>query len=144
MHRESAICLTLGLALLAGCRAGPSATTAAALPLQRGYYVASDVACADASNATLALLHRHGLNASREACTFAGIEPLGPDRYRIIEQCSQIGIGEESRWTVHWQLLSHESFLRTLDTGWTSQMRYCPQQALPEPWRDTDITDATG
>ena len=144
----------LVLVALAGCRQdNPPAQPANAvqaplpvasaidLPLQRGFYVASDAACGEASNATLGLLHRPGLNSAREDCIFTGIALLSEGRYHITEQCAEIGSGETSRYLAEWQVLSHQSFRRTLDS-WTSQMRYCDQATLPEAWRDIDLETA--
>jgi hypothetical protein len=145
----------LMLAALGGCHAGhdssqlsgPSSNSSAVadlrdLRLEPGFYVASDVDCDKASNATLALLHRHGLNSSREDCAFAKVEGLGENRYRITEQCMAIGTGEVSQYVAQWEVLSSQGFRRTLDSGWVAQMRHCDQQALPEGWRDIDLDAA--
>lgn len=78
-------CRIILLCLLsAACKPSPElqasrdvrATTAqslrqvAVLPLQRGYYVASDTPCAKASNATLLLLRRNGIGGARYFCEF--------------------------------------------------------------------------
>lgn len=53
-----------------------------ALPLKRGYYVASNIPCARASNATISLLRRNGLGGARE--TFANSGTSGaPGRIPI-------------------------------------------------------------
>lgn len=142
------------LVMLAGCRpdshlarstdsaSAPLSESATDLPLQRGFYVASDTVCSEASNATLGLLHRQGLNSAREDCTFAEIVALDEERYRITEQCAEIGTGEASRYVVEWQVLSHQSFRRRLDSGWTSQMRYCDQATLPDTWHGIDLEAA--
>jgi len=61
------------------------------LPLQRGYYVASDTPCAQASNATLQLLRRNGIGAARTLCEFKAIKQTGPTSYRVRESCSELG-----------------------------------------------------
>jgi len=109
------------------------------LPLRRGFYVSSDTACEQASNATLGLLHARGLNGSRTDCVFESVESLGKARYRIVEQCAAIGSGERLRMSVIWEILTPESFQRTEESGWQSRMRYCEQQALPEDWREIDL-----
>ena len=114
----------------------------AELSLQRGFYVASDTACGNASNATLALLHRHGLNSAREDCFFVSVERMSSGDYRITEQCSEIGTGETSLYMVEWRVLSPQGFRRTLDSGWVSEMRYCEQRALPDAWRHIDLAEA--
>lgn len=45
----------------------PRAAPAASLPLKRGFYVASDTPCGQASNGTLSLLQRNGMNVSSPA-----------------------------------------------------------------------------
>ena len=50
---------------------------AAGLPLTLGYYVDRDTPCGQASNATLQLLRRTGIGASRMFCEFKRIEKLG-------------------------------------------------------------------
>ena len=129
----------IGLLLwaLGGCHAG-----AVSLPLQRGFYVADDVPCEEASSATLALLHRHGLNSAREECVFVEGEALGRNLHRITEQCVEVGTRNVSRHAVQWELTSADGFRRTLDSGWTVQMRRCDQQALPDGWRDIDLDEA--
>lgn len=142
-------------AMLVGCRpdSGAARSTdstpaplpaadADPLPLERGFYVASDTACGEASNATLGLLHRQGLNSAREDCSFTEVAALGEDRYRITEQCAEIGTGDTRRYVAEWQILSRQSFRRRLEAGWTSQMRYCDQAALPEAWHDIDLEAA--
>jgi hypothetical protein len=125
------------LSALGGCHAG-----AVSLPLQRGFYVADDVPCGEASNATLARLHRDGLNSAHEECVFVEGESLGRNVYRITEQCVEVGSGNLSRHAAQWELTSADGFRRTLDSGWTVQMRRCDQQALPDGWRDIDLDEA--
>lgn len=62
---------------------GLCAETTEGLPLKRGYYVASDVACSEASNATVALLPRDGVGGARDFCAFINIEPVEPSTYRV-------------------------------------------------------------
>lgn len=149
LPRELWLCLAV-----AGCSVGvggPLATPAASLEgplraadlkLQRGFYVASDTACGQASNATLALLHREGLNAAREDCVFGEVKRLGDGRYRVTEQCSEIGTGESARYVVEWQVVSTRSFRRRLANGTVVEMRWCEQSTLPEAWRDIDLGEA--
>lgn len=130
-----------------GPLATPAASTdrppsAAELTLRRGFYVASDTTCGEASNATLALLHRKGLNAAREDCVFDEVRQLAKDRYRVTEQCSEIGTGESVRYVVEWQVLSTRSFRRRLENGTVVEMRWCEQSTLPQAWRDIDLDEA--
>lgn len=139
---------------LHGCdsQAAPDPSSGAAqaevssLPLTRGFYVRSETPCGEASNATLTLLHREGLNSSREPCTFKSIEPLGGNRYRVAEECSSGGAAWGHEETVEtnsvvWTILSPTAFLRESEHGWSMESRHCPQASLPESWRDNDISD---
>ncbi|MCU0976537.1 MAG: hypothetical protein MUC71_09555 [Steroidobacteraceae bacterium] len=116
----------------------------ATLPLPLGFYVGSDTPCGEASNATLALLHREGLNGAREFCRFATLERTGPDTFRATESCSATGTGEEWSIAVEWEILGPTAFRRTSEEGWVSEFRFCEQASLPEPWRDNDISELTG
>jgi len=151
-HRGFPVTLA-GCLLVGGCSAHapssvapPSAFEAAAatrtLPLRLGFYVTVDVPCSEASNATLGLLHVRGLNDSRNECVFESMQGLGPDRYRIVERCTEIVSGESSSDTVVWEVLSPDSFRRTFETGWQSEMCHCEQSTLPEWWRDIDLDEA--
>ncbi len=67
----------------------PAAATVAALPLRRGYYVASDSPCNQASRADVAmLLTRMGTNLN---CTFKKIEKTGATTYKVTEECVHDG-----------------------------------------------------
>jgi hypothetical protein len=127
-------CLAMG-----GCGADDRSNPALDVPLRRGFYVSSDTACGQASNATLLLLHAEGLNGSRADCRFEAMESLGTDRYRIVEECTEIGTNARFRTTAIWEILTPESFRRTEESGWQSEMRYCEQEALPELWREIDL-----
>lgn len=119
----------------------------ASLPLKRGFYVASDTPCGQASNATLSLLRRDGFTVSgRDFCEFVKIEKTGATSYRVTEECSSGGEAwgsEEQKDTsvVAWEIPNDTSYKRKSDSGWESSARYCAQSSLPEPWRDNDISD---
>lgn len=115
---------------------------AADLPLRRGFYVSSDIACGDASNATLALLHATGLNSAREACSFDTVVPLGGARYRTTEHCAVIGTSDVIGYEADWEVLSDRGFRRTLASGAVIGMRWCEQSSLPEAWRMIDLDAA--
>jgi len=128
--------------------AQPAQPEAAArgLPLRTGFYVASDTACGNASNATLMLVRRDGYNGSRYACDFKTVEKTGATSYRVVEQCSELGgFGGDSPepWTstVRYEVPNDRTFTARQDDGSASAARYCPQSSLPEPWRDNDISD---
>ena len=113
-----------------------TASTVRSLPLKRGFYVAADTPCSQASNATLRLVTREGINWSREVCTFEKIERTGPTSYRITDSCS----GEPADYEVP----NETSFTVDYGGGSQSSARYCPQASLPDPWRTNDISDVTG
>lgn len=118
----------------------------AQLPLRLGFYVSSDVTCATASNATLQLLGRDGINTSRVPCSLDRIEQVDATRYRVTSTCTEGGPAwgtEESVETSSsiYEILSETSFKRIYEDGWESTMNHCPQSTLPEPWRDNDISD---
>jgi hypothetical protein len=70
-------------------------STAAQLPLKRGFYVAIDTACEAASNATLLLVRRGGFNGARDSCEFVAIEQTGPQQYRVTERCVDLQAGPD-------------------------------------------------
>jgi hypothetical protein len=147
--RSLRLCLVaiLSGALAAGCGpSGPVADAAATLdglPLQRGFYVASDTPCAQASNATLALIHREGVNGARDGCTFEAIEQIGPTSYRVTQTCSAFGGGGDGQETsiVVYEIPDETRYTARSDSGWVQDARYCAQSSLPDPWRDNDISD---
>ncbi len=129
--------------------AGGETRTAAApatLPLQRGFYVASDTACGAASNATLLLFRGDGFNGSRDGCDFSAIEQTGPQNYRVTEHCADFQDGPDNATTqvVDYQLTGNTRFTSKSKDGWERDFRYCEQSSLPEDWRDNDISDLIG
>lgn len=110
------------------------------MQLQRGFYVRADASCAQASNATLALVHKTGINGSRSACDFTALTPTGPNTFRYTERCEEMGGPEpiENSGTI--EVLSVTSFRQTGE-DWQQIMTYCPQSSLPEPWATNDISD---
>lgn len=124
-------------------------TEAFALPLRRGFYVRADTACEQASNATLQLLHRDGINTSRVPCTFDKIEKTGANSYRVIESCTfgdPTGRteGSVSTRTSTYEIAGETGVTIRHDGGGESTARYCPQSSLPAPWRDNDISGLIG
>lgn len=111
----------------------------AVLPLQRGYYVASDTPCAKASNATLLLLRRNGIGGARYFCEFKRIEQTGPVTYRVEEACADFqGEAPETRH-LQYILENDARFLAKEQDVIALDARYCAQSALPLEWRNTDI-----
>ena len=115
------------------------------LPLKRGFYVATDTPCDQASNATLLLVTSEGINSARTVCTFRTIHQTGRDTYRTTEACFDIqGDEPPDIRAATYTLKGDERFTVRADHGWKSSARYCPQWSLPEPWRDNDISDLIG
>ena len=161
MHNQRMLTAVALCALLGACGqggtsgTGPAADAAPAaaqagervseLPLKRGFYVASDTACEQASNATLLLLRRDGIGGARDSCDFVQIERVGDTTYRVTERCGDLmdhGAGET--WVVTWQIPDDASFSTEREDGWSQSARHCEQSRLPDPWRDNDISDVTG
>lgn len=147
----AAVAATTAVVLLLGA-CGRSATTTAdeaavagtieELPLTRGFHVSVDASCATASNATLALVHRTGINSSQEVCELSSIERISPQSYRAIQACSRLQGGEGGSGTVVLDIADPMGFgIGAEGSNYRSHYRYCEQSSLPEPWRDNDISD---
>ncbi len=64
--------------------AGPlQAQTVTSLPLQRGFYVEAKTACGGASNATLVVVTKDGMNRAQVVDRFTKIDKIGPTTYRV-------------------------------------------------------------
>lgn len=110
------------------------------IPLRRGYYVASDTPCGDASNATTTLFKGDGFYAT---CTTRSIERTAPDTYRLNETCSDRGEPErDSTQTI--RVTSDMGFAVVADDGSTWSARFCRQQDMPEPFSKNDLSDLVG
>jgi len=121
------------------------AKTVDELPLQRGFYVESDTACTNASNATLLLIRRAGMDGARDACDFTLIEQTGPTSYRAAGVCKEIQSGNVEPSTYLYEIADTSQFsYGSEDSDYRSQFRYCEQSSLPDPWRDNDISDLLG
>lgn len=130
--RPCAAALVLGLVLPAAAAAQQGMTL--------GYYVEETAGCADASNATLALLHARGMNSARTFCEFTAVTQRAGNVYDYTERCTEISSGEVYDNAGAFELLAQDR-LRLFGEGWEVVMVYCPQASLPEPWRDNDISD---
>lgn len=110
------------------------------LQLQRGFYVRAEEGCARASNATLVLLHKTGINGARSACDFTALTPAGQNTFRYTARCEEIGGPEPVEYSGTIEVSSITSFRQTSE-DWQQVMTYCPQSSLPEPWATNDISD---
>src|SRR5690606_30528171 len=113
--------------------AGADAAAVASLPLRRGYYVASDTPCEQASMASVVLVRRDGISGSRDACAFIDIVRQAPDRYRVTQSCSAIMAPEAAEASVVTYTLSGDSaFVSLSEDGWEHSARHCEQSAMSE------------
>ena len=125
--------------------ADPTGERVSELPLKRGFYVASDTPCEQASNATLMLLRRDGIGGARDSCDFVQIERVGDTTYRVTERCGDLmNPGDGETWVFTWEIPDDASFSTVRDDGWSTGARHCEQSRLPARWRDNDISDVTG
>ena len=124
----------------------PSAALAQDLPLTRGSYVDAGVGCANAPNATLALLKKDGLNSARTDCVFTGMIDQGGGILAYTETCTDIDYSPDGSGGQPYdnegqmQILGPDRF-RLFGEGWETIFAHCPQPELPEPWRNNDISD---
>jgi hypothetical protein len=134
--------------LVSACGGGVSggSGTTAQLPLKRGFYVASDTACEEASSTTLLLIRQGGFNGARDSCDFIAIEQTGAKHYRVTERCVEIqsGPADGSTQTATWDIPDEATFTSRSESGGERSFRHCEQASLPDPWRDNDISDLLG
>ena len=116
--------------------------TLTALPLKRGYYVASDTPCDQASNATTTLLRRDGFNGSRDFCEFKKIEQTSANTYRVTEACEDVQDDAPPETSVKsYTLKGDAAFSAESENGWGHSARYCAQSSMPPEWRENDINE---
>lgn len=112
------------------------------LPLRRGYYVATDTPCSQASNATVMLLRREGIGGARDFCEFRRIEKTGPHTYRVTEACGDLQDAAAPEISITTYTLTGETaFSSRSELGWERSARYCAQSAMPPDFRANDISD---
>jgi hypothetical protein len=128
----------------AGCAAKPPAALGSELPLERGYYVATDTPCSKASNATVSLLQRGGIGGARDFCEFLKVEPTAPNTYRVTQACRAFQDSAPPEVSVVTYILSRDAgFTSTSDRGWKYSARHCPQSSMPVEWHHNDIREIT-
>ncbi len=101
------------------------------VPLKRGYYM-NDIECKYASNASLDLFLG---DVFRNNCSVTAYQKSG-DIYKITESCVEKGIREDIAAT--YMIISNTEYIVEWG-GSRNHFRYCPQSALPEPWRSNNI-----
>ncbi len=115
------------------------AAASAQTSMQLGFYVDSGVPCAQASNATIALVRKTGINTSRVSCTFTSITPVRQNLLSYTETCTDISdpVPYASSGTL--ELLGPTRF-HLERRGWETTKDYCPQSEMPEFWRHNDLS----
>lgn len=144
--------LAAGIAVYSQSAATTSAPASASqpegatiLPLKRGYYVAQDTPCAEASNATVTLLQRQGMGGARDFCTFEEITKISADMYRVAQACADFQDGAAPEHIVSTYTLTGDTqFVSRREDGWEHRARYCAQSDMPPDFRDNDISEVTG
>ncbi len=122
-----------------------AASVVDALPLKRGFYVESSIACGQSSNATTLLVGRDAINGSQDSCTFKRIEKTGATSYRVTSECSEGGgwgrEEEVATYTNSYDIPDETSFKVTYEDGSDKSLRYCEQSSMSSDYRDNDISD---
>jgi hypothetical protein len=119
------------------------AETVGSLPLEPGFYVRVEAACAEASAATLTLLHPGGLMGLQDFCRFEAITRTGPARFSVTQTCGPDEAQAETD-TVTYDLSGTTRFTMTSPHGWDYSSRLCPQRDLPAPFDAVDLKDLLG
>lgn len=136
---------TAAPAVVEAAPAKAQTATVTALPLKRGYYVASDTPCDQASNATTVLLRSEGIGGSRDFCDFTKIEKTGANTYRVTEACRDLQDSAPPETSINTYTLKGDTgFTSKSANGWEHSARYCAQSSMPPEWRKNDIGDVTG
>ena len=111
-----------------------SSALAVELPLQRGFYIDERTSCGSASNASLYLLTRDSLRSGGNSiCTFTSIKKVGLEAFHTEDDCNDGPSGLHE-----WIIPTAKEFSR-FGPGYELYLIYCPQEALPAPWRNNDI-----
>jgi hypothetical protein len=121
--------------------AGKEQPGVARLGLERGYFVRSDLGCADANVDAVHLHLGDRLETAFQSCHFDRIVPGGDNRYEVAETCTDIGTGAVTATrTVSYTVKGPMEFVARDDEGFEFGARFCSQAELPEPWRSVDLT----
>lgn len=117
--------------LIAILMLAPVASFAAeGLPLPEGYYVANGVACGEASDADVALVHANGMNLPDALCEFEHLEQTDQTDYSFAGTCAhpEQRLDYLNEGTI--SLLSATSF-RFYDGTIQGEFTYCAPESLP-------------
>jgi hypothetical protein len=113
---------------------------AADLPLEQGYFVSNDTPCAEASNATLQLVTRHEFNWSQQGCAIAEVTPRDSTTFAVALDCEETTDFPAERLNVTLTVPDPQHFGVSYSGEPPSQMHYCAQFELPEPWSTNDLS----
>jgi hypothetical protein len=117
-----------------------TSNAADSLPIQRGYYVATDTPCQQASNATLTLYNGTSFGDAHVECRKPSTKKLADGSYQLSEQCRDLQ-GNGGRWermTTNYKVVSRTEIVATNSFG-KFQYRYCRQSDMPDPWNTNDL-----
>lgn len=104
------------------------------VPLKRGYYVTTNVACSRASNATLTLFtgKSFGFNCS------AKVQQIHRQTFKISQACHVKDERIESVGT--YLVLNDREYVLKNEHG-EFRNHFCEQTQLPGPWSTNDLSD---
>jgi hypothetical protein len=117
-----------------------SAFAADILPLKRGFYVATDTPCEQASNATISLYDGMSFGTAHAQCRKWSIKKLSGGAYRVSRSCRDMQ-DNHIHWKVFtstYKVINSTEFLETNKFG-QFPFRYCKQTDLRSDWRNADL-----
>lgn len=137
--------LIFGAMILAACsNPAPEPASASAayervqsIPLKPGYYVTTDTACGQASNATVSLFKGDGFSAW---CETQSIDRVGPQTYRLVQSCSDPREPQPYEMETVYELKGDSAYVEKGE-GWSREARFCPQSQMPDPFDTNDISE---
>jgi len=106
------------------------------LPIQRGFYVATDTPCREASDATITLYNGASFGDAHAQCRKWSAKKLADGTFQVKKSCRDAQ-SAQSRWeakTETYQIVSRTEFVETNEFG-QFRSRYCKQADLPSDWR---------
>jgi hypothetical protein len=128
------------IALSAIALAATPALARELLPLQRGFYVATDTSCREASDATITLYNGASFGQAHAQCRRWSAEQQADGTFQVRKSCRDAQ-SARSRWqtrTETYQIVSRTEFVETNEFG-QFRSRYCKQADLPSDWRVVNL-----
>ncbi len=133
--------LAFHASLLAALGSAPAhAGNANTLPLRQGYYVSTDTACNNASEATITLVARYGTGSEHELERFKKIVPAGPGVWRVTYDLIDDDTGRHQETATDTYKITSPTAYSVVNGNGSYAMRYCPQASLPDPWNTNNIS----